>query len=49
MVLSQDEVARLIDSANNLMHRTILMTLYSTGVRRAELCALKVADIVSGC
>lgn len=46
-VLSQDEVARLIDSASNLMHRTILMTLYSTGVRRAELCSLKVADIDS--
>ena len=43
-VLSQDEVARLIDGASNLMHRTILMTLYSTGLRRAELCALKVAD-----
>ena len=47
IVLSQDEVARLIDSASNLMHRSILMTLYSTGVRRAELCALKVADIDS--
>jgi len=46
-VLSQDEVARLIDAASNLMHRTILMTLYSTGLRRAELCALKVADIDS--
>jgi integrase/recombinase XerD len=46
-VLSQDEVARLIDAACNLMHRTILMTLYSTGLRRAELCALKVADIDS--
>lgn len=46
-VLSQDEVARLIEGASNLMHRTILMTLYSTGLRRAELCALKVADIDS--
>jgi integrase/recombinase XerD len=46
-VLSQDEVTRLIDAASNLMHRTILMTLYSTGLRRAELCALNVADIDS--
>lgn len=46
-VLSQDEVARLIDSASNLMHRAILVTLYSTGLRRAELCSLKVADIDS--
>jgi integrase len=46
-VLSQEEVERLIDSAKNLMHRAILMTLYGTGVRRAELCQLKVADIDS--
>jgi site-specific recombinase XerD len=46
-VLSPDEVALLIDSAKNLMHRAILMTLYATGLRRAELCRLKVADIDS--
>jgi len=46
-VLSQEEVARLIASAQNLMHRTMLMTLYATGVRRAELCHLKVSDIDS--
>ena len=46
-VLSQEEVARLIDAASNLMHRAMLMTLYATGMRRAELCRLKVADIDS--
>jgi integrase/recombinase XerD len=46
-VLSQDEVARLIDASGNLMHRAMVMTLYATGVRRAELCRLKVADIDS--
>src|SRR6266700_6411768 len=46
-VLSQEEVARLIDSAQNLMHRTMLMMLYATGLRRAELCHLKVCDIDS--
>jgi site-specific recombinase XerD len=46
-VLSQEEVARLIASARNLMHRTMLMTLYATGLRRAELCRLKVSDIDS--
>ena len=46
-VLSQEEVARLIDSASNLYHRALLMTLYSTGMRRAELCRLKVSDIDS--
>jgi site-specific recombinase XerD len=46
-VLSPDEVQRLIASAKNLMHRAMLMTLYATGLRRSELCQLKVADIDS--
>lgn len=46
-VLSPEEVERLIASAKNLMHRTMLMTLYATGLRRSELCKLKVADIDS--
>ncbi len=47
MILSPGEVAQLIGAARNLYHRTILMTLYSTGLRRAELCRLKVGDIDS--
>jgi integrase/recombinase XerD len=46
-VLSQEEVGRLIDSAGNLFHYTVLMTLYATGLRRAELCHLCVSDIDS--
>jgi integrase/recombinase XerD len=46
-VLSRKEVGRLIDSAGNLLHYAILMTLYATGMRRAELCGLKVTDIDS--
>ena len=38
----------LIESASNLFHRAMLMTLYSTGMRRAELCQLKVEDIDGG-
>jgi site-specific recombinase XerD len=45
VVLSADEVARLIDAAPNLHYRTILMTLYSTGLRRAELCRMRPEDI----
>lgn len=45
LVLSRGEVARLIDAAPNLRYRTILMTLYSTGTRRAELCRLRPEDI----
>jgi len=47
MVLSQEEVARLINAALTPFHRIILMTLYSTGVRRAELARLKISDIDS--
>src|ERR1039457_6015595 len=47
IVLSQEEVGRLIDSASNLLHRTMPLTLYSTGIRRAELCRLQVCDIDS--
>ncbi|PWB79645.1 MAG: integrase [Candidatus Methylomirabilota bacterium] len=47
-VLSQDQVARLIDSAILPFHRVVLMTLYATGARRAELARLRVSDIDSG-
>jgi len=45
IVLSPDEVTRMIDATPNLRHRTILMTLYSTGIRRSELCHLRPEDI----
>ena len=47
IILSQEEAVRLIEGASNLFHRAMLMTLYSTGIRRAELCHLKVEDIDS--
>ena len=47
IILTQEEAVRLIESASNLFHRAMLMTLYSTGMRRAELCHLKVEDIDS--
>jgi integrase/recombinase XerD len=46
-IVSQEEVARLIDAALTPYHRTLLMTLYATGVRCAELTHLKVSDIDS--
>src|SRR5262250_2963019 len=46
-ILSQEEVAQLIDAAPTPFHRTILMTLYATGVRRTELTRLKVSDVDS--
>ena len=47
IVLTREEAIRLIDSASNLFHRVLLMTAYSTGMRRAEVCNLKVEDIDS--
>src|SRR5215468_681106 len=47
VILSEEEVARLIESASTAFHRVILMTLYGTGLRREELCRLKVTDIDS--
>jgi len=47
LVLSPEEMTLLIDSAENLTHRAMMMTLYATGIRRAELCHLQVADIDS--
>jgi len=46
-VLSREEVSHLINAAGNLFRRTLLMTLYGTGMRRAELAHLKVSDIDS--
>ena len=46
-VLSPKEVARLIDAAGSSFHRMLLMTLYATGVRRAELVRLQLRDIDS--
>jgi integrase/recombinase XerD len=46
VILSEEEVARLIESATTSYHR-VLMTLYGTGLRREELCRLKVTDVDS--
>lgn len=46
-VLSQEEVAQLIDAASTPFRRTLLITLYATGLRCAELTRLKVRDIDS--
>ena len=46
-ILSQDEVARLIDATNTPFQRVLVMTLYATGARRSEVAHLKISDIDS--
>ena len=47
MVLSQDEVARLLAATTCLKHRAALSVAYGAGLRVAEVAALKVGDIDS--
>lgn len=46
-VMSAQQIKTLIDSIKNIKHRTIVMLLYSTGMRLGEIAHLKIADIDS--
>ena len=46
-ILTVEEVTRLIDAARTLTDRTMLIVLYSTGMRNAEMRQLHVRDIDS--
>jgi integrase len=45
VVMSQDEVARILSSVDNLKHKAILMLVYSAGLRVGEVVRLKSEDI----
>ena len=47
VVLSRDEVSRLIVAAGNLKWQTALSVAYGTGLRASEVTGLKVSDIDS--
>jgi len=47
VVLSPDEVGRLIAATGNLKHQTALSVAYGAGLRASEVVALKVCDIDS--
>ncbi len=47
LVLSIEEIHRLFVSTPNLKHRTILMTIYSAGLRISEALNLTIGDIDS--
>jgi integrase/recombinase XerD len=47
VVLSREQVARLIAATRNLKHQTALSVAYGAGLRASEVIALKVGDIDS--
>ncbi len=47
VVLSPDEVARLLDATTCLKHQAALSVAYGAGLRAAEVAALKVRDVDS--
>lgn len=46
-IFSMEEVERLLSGTENLKHRSMLMLIYSAGLRRGELLNLKSKDIDS--
>lgn len=47
VVMSMEEVHQLLHQAQNVKHRTLLLTIYSCGLRVSEAVHLKVTDIDS--
>src|SRR5271170_1179790 len=45
VVLSQEEVGRLLASAINIKHKALLSLAYATGLRASEVVSLKLTDI----
>jgi site-specific recombinase XerD len=45
VVLSQEEVTKILSAVSNVKHKVILMLIYSAGLRVGEIVKLKVEDI----
>jgi integrase/recombinase XerD len=45
--MSQEEIMTLIESVKNVKHRTLILLLYSSGLRVSEISKLKITDIDS--
>ncbi|HEU5289289.1 MAG TPA: site-specific integrase [Cyclobacteriaceae bacterium] len=45
LVLSQDEIILIFGALTNIKHSTMLMLIYSAGLRRSELINLRVGDL----
>ncbi|MDD4049018.1 MAG: tyrosine-type recombinase/integrase [Clostridia bacterium] len=46
-VLSKDEILSILDHVSNLKHKTVLLTIYSSGLRISEALNLSCSDIDS--
>jgi integrase/recombinase XerD len=46
-VLSKEDIEKIINHCNNLKHKTMLVMLYSAGLRAGEIIDLKIKDIDS--
>jgi len=46
VILSREEVDALIDSYDNLKHKAMVSTMYSSGLRVSEVCRLKYGDVL---
>jgi integrase/recombinase XerD len=46
-VLSRKDITKILEATSNLKHKTILMLIYSGGLRLSELINLKIGDIDS--
>jgi len=47
VVLSKEEVTKILSSVDNIKHKAILMLIYSAGLRVGEVVKLKIEDIDS--
>jgi integrase/recombinase XerD len=47
VVLSPEEVGRLLTSATNIKHKAVLSLAYATGLRASEVVSLKLTDVDS--
>ena len=45
VILTQEEIQRIIDITKNLKHKAMIATMYSSGLRVSELCQLHYCDI----
>ena len=47
IILSSDEIKRLLENTKNIKHKTLLSLIYSAGLRISEAINLKISDIDS--